>query len=76
MDLIYSVLRFAVEVSEPNTGVLLVKLWANGRQHQYIEMVRRFYKRTNYIKPDASRSDSAELFLLATCFRGLASEID
>lgn len=72
MDLVYSVLQFAVLMSSENAN-LLVKIWDNGNVKKFEEIALRYYKSIKQIKPAASRGDSAERFLLAKEFRGLGS---
>lgn len=72
MDLCYNVLRFAILMSAENAS-LLVKIWDNGDVKKFEEVVLRYYKTIKHIKPDASRSDSAEKFLLAKDFLGIKS---
>lgn len=67
--LCYSVLRFSVLMSAPDASCL-VKLWDNGELGKLEEDMLRFYKHVKRIKPPASRSDSAEIFLLARNFVG------
>lgn len=68
--LCYSVLRFAALVSSVNAS-LLVKLWNNGDVPQLEQNMLRFYEKVKFIKPAASRTDSAEVFMLAKGFLGL-----
>ncbi|KAJ6639728.1 rRNA methyltransferase 2, mitochondrial [Pseudolycoriella hygida] len=68
----YSVLRFAVLTSSVDAS-LLVKLWNNGDVPQLEKDMLRFYKTVKMIKPVASRSESAEVFMLAKGFLGLKS---
>lgn len=68
--LAYSVLRFAVQVTSPN-GILLTKLWSCGSYDTLKADISRFYRRVKTVKPNASRSDSAEIFILARDFKGL-----
>lgn len=70
MDLCYNVLRFAISMSAENAS-LLVKVWDNGHIKKFEETALRYYKSIKHIKPDASRSDSAEKFLLAKDFCGM-----
>lgn len=67
MDLCYSVLRFAIQMSAENAS-LLMKIWDNGDVKKFEEIVLRNYKTIKHIKPEASRGDSAEKFLLAKNF--------
>lgn len=70
--LCYSVFRFAAMVSSVNAS-LLVKLWNNGDVKQLEQHMLRFYEKVKFIKPAASRSDSAEVYMLAKGFVGLKS---
>lgn len=70
MELCYNVLRFAILMSSENAS-LLVKIWDNGNVKKFEETALRFYQTVKYVKPEASRSDSAENFLLAKGFLGI-----
>lgn len=70
MDLCYNVLRFAILMSAENAS-LLVKIWDNGDIKKFEDIALRYYKSIKHIKPDASRGDSAEKFLLAKDFCGI-----
>lgn len=50
---------------------LLIKVWDNGDVPRLIEDMRKFYKTVKILKPNASRSESSEKFLLAREFLGL-----
>lgn len=69
MELCFNVLRFAILISSPNAS-LLVKIWDNGDKKKFEEIALRYYKTVKYIKPEASRGDSAEHFILAKEFLG------
>lgn len=68
MQLAFSVLHFAKEVSAPN-GVLLIKVWENGEVHKLEQAILENYETCRAVKPNASRSDSAEKFILAKGFK-------
>lgn len=70
MTLCYNVLRFAVQVSGTG-GALLLKLWQCGEAKTLEENMLKFYKSVKFVKPHASRVDSAEIFLLGREFKGL-----
>lgn len=70
IKLCYSVLRFAVQVSAVNSS-LLVKLWMCSEAKKLEESIGTFYRNVKFVKPMASRSNSAEIFLLAKNFKGL-----
>lgn len=73
MNLCYSVLRFAIPLSAPNAHCLM-KIWDNGDVPKFEENILKFYKSVKRIKPPASRSDSAEIFILAKEFGGSAQK--
>ena len=60
---------FAREVLEPG-GAFLAKVLQGGTEHALLATLKRDFASVKHIKPPASRSDSAELYLLATGFRG------
>lgn len=70
MELCYNVLRFAVQMSAED-ACLLVKIWDNGDVKKFESVLLQYYGTVKSLKPNASRSDSAEKFLLARGFIGL-----
>lgn len=70
LKLCYSVLRFALLVSRTG-GSILIKLWQCGETKKLENDIGRFYNKVNIVKPRASRSDSAEIFILGRDFKGL-----
>jgi 23S rRNA (uridine2552-2'-O)-methyltransferase len=60
---------FAREVLMPG-GTFLAKVLQGGTEGALLAALKRDYKSVKHIKPAASRADSAELYLLATGFRG------
>lgn len=71
-ELCHSVLQFAVQISlpSPNT-VLLMKFWENSNYLRILELeILKYYENVKYVKPNASRSDSAEKFVLCRGFKG------
>jgi 23S rRNA (uridine2552-2'-O)-methyltransferase len=67
--LVEAVAEFAREVLSPG-GAFLAKVLQGGTETALLAALKRDYKSVKHIKPPASRSDSAELYLLATGFRG------
>jgi len=61
--------EFAREVLEPG-GTFLAKVIQGGTEGALLAALKRDFTNVKHIKPPASRSDSAELYLLATGFRG------
>jgi 23S rRNA (uridine2552-2'-O)-methyltransferase len=68
MELAFSVLNFAKQVSAPE-ACLLIKIWDNGEAHKLEKAMKEFYTTCKSIKPLSSRSDSAEKFLFAKGFK-------
>lgn len=66
-------LDFAVRVLKPGGGFLVKVFQGRGFNELYKEMQRRF-ARVATRKPKASRARSAELYLLATGYRGAEAE--
>ncbi|CAG9137329.1 hypothetical protein JYU34_012350 [Plutella xylostella] len=70
IGLCYMALRFAALVSKVN-GSFLFKVW-DGKEVPMLQMdLERFYERTKVLKPQASRSESSEKFILARGFKGI-----
>lgn len=61
--------EFAREVLAPG-GAFLAKVIQGGTESALLAALKRDFKTVKHIKPPASRADSAELYLLATGFRG------
>jgi 23S rRNA (uridine2552-2'-O)-methyltransferase len=61
--------EFAREVLAP-CGTFLAKVLQGGTETSLLAALKRDFASVKHIKPPASRSDSAELYLLATGFRG------
>ncbi|WP_416897482.1 MAG: RlmE family RNA methyltransferase [Minwuia sp.] len=64
---------FARQVLRPG-GRFAVKLLQGGGQNEFVELMKRDFADVKFAKPDASRKDSAESYLVATGFRGGARE--
>ena len=63
---------FAAEVLVPG-GFFLCKVLQGGSEHDLLTLLKRNFTAVRHVKPEASRSDSAELYVLATGFRGSAN---
>jgi 23S rRNA (uridine2552-2'-O)-methyltransferase len=63
---------FACEVLKPG-GTFVCKVFQGGAQHDLLTRVKRDFTSVRHVKPDASRKESAEVYLLATGFRGAAA---
>ena len=60
---------FAREVLEPG-GAFLCKVLQGGTETALLAELKRDFETVKHVKPPASRTDSAELYLLAKGFRG------
>jgi 23S rRNA (uridine2552-2'-O)-methyltransferase len=60
---------FAREVLAPG-GAFLCKVLQGGTEATLLATLKRDFANVKHVKPSASRADSAELYLLATGFRG------
>ena len=61
--------EFACEILGPG-GAFLAKVLQGGTEAALLARLKREFALVRHIKPPASRSDSAELYVLATGFRG------
>jgi 23S rRNA (uridine2552-2'-O)-methyltransferase len=69
MGLVEAAVEFAGEVLA-NGGTFIGKVIQGGTEAQLLAALKRDFASVRHIKPPASRADSAELYLLATGFRG------
>jgi 23S rRNA (uridine2552-2'-O)-methyltransferase len=69
MGLAEAAAQFALEVLGPG-GNFLCKVLQGGTEVALLAELKRDFSSVKHIKPPASRSDSAELYLLARGFRG------
>jgi 23S rRNA (uridine2552-2'-O)-methyltransferase len=68
--LVEAAFEFACEVLAPG-GAFLAKVLQGGTEAALLASMKRDFATVKHVKPSASRSDSAELYLLATGFRGV-----
>lgn len=59
---------FAIKVLNPG-GVFVAKVFQGGTEHELLHMLKRHFKTTLHVKPPASRSGSAEAYLVAKGFK-------
>jgi 23S rRNA (uridine2552-2'-O)-methyltransferase len=69
MGLAETAADFAGEVLAPG-GAFLCKVLQGGTEAALLAKLKRDFRSVKHIKPAASRADSAELYLLATGYRG------
>jgi 23S rRNA (uridine2552-2'-O)-methyltransferase len=64
---------FAREILAPG-GAFVAKVFQGGTENQLLSDLKRDFAVVRHVKPSASRADSAELYVLATGFRGAAGQ--
>jgi 23S rRNA (uridine2552-2'-O)-methyltransferase len=69
VGLIEAAVDFAIEVLKPG-GVFIAKAFQGGETADVIATLKRHFASVKTVKPKASRSDSSELYLVATGFKG------
>jgi 23S rRNA (uridine2552-2'-O)-methyltransferase len=69
MALVEAAAEFAREVLKPG-GAFLAKVIQGGTESALLAALKRDFASVRHVKPSASRADSAELYMLATGFRG------
>ena len=72
MALAEAAVEFAREVLAPG-GAFLCKVLQGGTEATLLASLKRDFAGVKHVKPASSRTDSAELYLLATGFRGRVS---
>ena len=69
MTLVEAALYFAYEVLKPGGG-FICKVWQGGTETALLKELKLRFTDVRHAKPDSSRKDSAEQFLLALGFKG------
>lgn len=70
INLCFSVLRFSLHILKKE-GCLLCKIWMGSEQNQLEKAMKSVFSKIHTVKPDASREDSSEMFILGRGFHGL-----
>ena len=55
------------EISSPSSSLVL-KIWKGSEEVKIIKLLKKKYKSVSYFKPDSSRSESSEIFIVAQKF--------
>jgi 23S rRNA (uridine2552-2'-O)-methyltransferase len=66
-------IHFATEVLAPG-GFFMAKVFQGGTENELLALLKRKFKVVRHVKPEASRAGSAELYVLATGFKGRDAE--
>jgi 23S rRNA (uridine2552-2'-O)-methyltransferase len=75
MSLVEAALDLAEEILAPG-GSFLAKVLQGGASRDLVARLNRSFAKVRHVKPKASRAESAEMYVLATGFRGAASGTD
>jgi 23S rRNA (uridine2552-2'-O)-methyltransferase len=65
--------EFACQVLAPG-GFFLAKVFQGGSEGELLQRLKRDFSAVRHLKPKASRADSAEMYVLATGFRGASAQ--
>jgi 23S rRNA (uridine2552-2'-O)-methyltransferase len=49
-------------------GSFITKIWKGSEEKEIINILKKKFKLVSYFKPDSSRKDSAEIFIIAREF--------
>ncbi len=60
---------FAIEMLAPGGG-FVAKVFQGGSERQMLDAMKRHFAQVRHAKPQASRKESSELYVVATGFRG------
>jgi 23S rRNA (uridine2552-2'-O)-methyltransferase len=69
MGLVEAALDLAEDILVPG-GAFLAKVLQGGASRELVARLNRSFAKVRHVKPKASRADSAEMYVLATGFRG------
>lgn len=69
MGLCEAALHFATEVLAED-GIFLAKVLQGGTENALLNTLKKHFKTVKHAKPAASRADSAEMYVVATGFKG------
>lgn len=76
MALVEAAAHFAVDVLKPG-GAFLSKTFQGGTEREVLDLLKRHFTTIRHVKPPASRSESVEMYVLATGFKGrMAAETE
>lgn len=65
--------EFACEALAPG-GTFVAKAFAGGAQAELMAQINRYFEKVRTVKPEASRSESPETYIVATGYRGPADD--
>ena len=66
--LYFSIIPILLE--DEKNGVFLAKCFKGGAEIASLSLMRKYFTKVNHIKPDASRKESVEGYVIALGFKG------
>ena len=72
ITLVYAAVKFALQVIRVD-GTFVCKVWDGGKSQQVEQDLARFFKSVRCVRPQATRDESTEKFVLARGFKGVKS---
>ena len=73
MGLLEMAYDFACQILNPN-GVFIAKIFQGGTENTFLAEMKKNFATVKHAKPDASRKDSSEVYVVATGFKGNQNE--
>lgn len=70
MGLLEMAYDFAVQILNKG-GVFIAKIFQGGTENEFLAQMKKDFEVVKHAKPDASRKDSSEMYVVATGFKGL-----
>ena len=52
-------------------GVFVTKIWKGSEEKEIINILKNKFNKVSYFKPDSSRKDSVEIFIIAENYKSL-----
>ena len=52
-------------------GVFVTKIWKGSEEKEIIKMLKNKFNKVSYFKPNSSRKDSVEIFIIAENYKSL-----
>ena len=68
IGLVENAYHFAVQVLAPG-GTFIAKIFQGGTEANLLNEMKRYFRAVKHVKPDASRKDSCEFYVVATGFK-------
>lgn len=69
MNLLEMAYDFALQILKPG-GIFIAKIFQGGTENQFLAEMKKNFTVVKHAKPDASRKDSSEVYVIATGFKG------